>query len=40
MLRHPVSITFTDTNHITQKWTMFENGKDTGEVTLTLARVR
>jgi hypothetical protein len=37
---HAVSITFTDTNHITQKWTMFEKGKNTGEVTLTLARVR
>jgi hypothetical protein len=37
---HALIITFTDNNHITQKWTMFEKGKDAGEVTLTLARVR
>jgi hypothetical protein len=37
---HAVRITFTDKDHITQKWTMFEKGKDTGGVTLTLMQVR
>jgi hypothetical protein len=37
---HAVRITFTDNDHITQKWTMFEKGKKTGEVMLTLTRVR
>ena len=36
---HAVSITFTDNDHIVQKWTMFEKGKDTGGVTLKLTRV-
>ncbi len=36
---HDVLITFTDNDHITQKWTMFENGKDNGGVTFKLARV-
>ena len=37
---HAVRITFTDKDHITQKWTMFDKGKDTEEVMLTLTRVR
>jgi hypothetical protein len=37
---HAVHIAFTDNNHITQKWTMYENGKDKGGVTLKLTRVR
>ena len=37
---HAVLITFTDSDHITQKWTLFENGKDQGGVTLKLTRVR
>ena len=37
---HAVRITFTDNDHITQKWTLFENGKDKGGVTLKLTRVR
>ncbi len=37
---HAVRITFTDNDHIVQKWTMFEKGKDTGGVTLKLTRVR
>jgi hypothetical protein len=37
---HALRITFADNDHITQKWTMFEKGKDTGQVTLTLTRVR
>jgi hypothetical protein len=37
---HAVSFTFTDKNHITQKWTMWEKGKDTGDVTLLLTRAR
>jgi hypothetical protein len=36
---HAVSITFTDNDHIIQKWTMFEKGKDMGGVTLKLTRV-
>ncbi len=37
---HAVSITFTDNDHIVQKWTGLEKGKDKGGVTLKLARVR
>jgi hypothetical protein len=37
---HALRITFADNDHITQKWTMFEKGKDTGVVTLMLTRVR
>jgi hypothetical protein len=37
---HALRITFTDNDHIVQKWTLFEQGKDNGGVTLTLARVR
>jgi hypothetical protein len=37
---HGVTITFTDNDHIVQKWTMFDKGKDKGGVTLKLARVR
>jgi hypothetical protein len=36
---HGVRISFTDSNHFTQKWTLFERGKDNGGVTLTLTRV-
>lgn len=36
---HAVAITFTDNDHIIQKWTLFENGKDKGGVTLSLTRV-
>lgn len=37
---HALRITFTDNDHIVQKWTLLEKGKDKGEVTLKLARVR
>jgi len=37
---HAVLITFTDNDHITQKWTLFEHGKDKGGVTLKLTRMR
>lgn len=37
---HAVRITFTDDDHIVQKWTLFEKGKDKGGVTLNLTRVR
>lgn len=37
---HAVRITFTDNDHIVQKWTLFEKGKDKGWVTLKFARVR
>ena len=37
---HAVLITFTGNDHITQKWTLFENGKDKGGLTLNLTRVR
>jgi hypothetical protein len=37
---HGVHITFTDKDHITQTWTMFDKGKDAGGVTLLLARTR
>ena len=36
---HAVTITFEDKDHIVQKWTMFEKGKEKGGVTLTLTRV-
>jgi hypothetical protein len=36
---HAVRITFTDKDHIVQKWTLFEKGKDAGGVTLNLTRV-
>jgi len=37
---HAVNITFTDNDHIVQKWTLFDKGKDAGGVTLKLTRVR
>ncbi len=37
---HAVRITFTDKDHIIERWTKFEKGKDMGEVTLKLTRVR
>jgi hypothetical protein len=37
---HAVSFTFTDNDHIVQKWTMFDKGKNAGEVAFTLTRVR
>ena len=37
---HGVRITFADNDHIIQKWTLFEKGKDNGGVTLKLTRVR
>lgn len=37
---HAVSIAFTDNDHIVQKWTLFDKGKDAGGVTLKLTRVR
>lgn len=37
---HAVGITFTDNDHIVQKWTLFEKGEDKGTVTLKLTRVR
>ncbi len=37
---HAVRITFTDNDHIIQKWTHFDKGKDAGGVTFTLTRVR
>ena len=36
---HAVRITFADNDHIIQKWTLFEKGKDKGGVTLKLTRV-
>jgi hypothetical protein len=36
---HGLRITFTDNDHIVQKWTLFEKGKDKGGVTLKLTRV-
>lgn len=35
----PWLLLFTDNDHIIQKWTLFEKGKDKGEVTLSLTRV-
>jgi hypothetical protein len=37
---HGVSFAITDNDHIVQKWTLFDKGKDAGGVTLKLARVR
>ena len=37
---HGVRITFEDNDHIVQKWTLFEKGKDKGGVTLKLARMK
>lgn len=37
---HAVRITFTDKDHIVQKWTTFEKGKKKGGATFTLTRVR
>jgi hypothetical protein len=37
---HAVSFTFTDNDHIVQKWTMFDKGKNTGVVAFTLTRVK
>lgn len=37
---HGVRIAFTDSDHIVQKWTLFDKGKDAGGVTLQLTRVR
>ncbi len=36
---HAVGITFTDNDHIIEKWTLFDKGKAAGGVTLKLARV-
>ena len=36
---HAVRITFTDNDHIVQKWTHYEKGKSAGGVTLNLSRV-
>ncbi len=36
---HAVAFTFTDNDHIIQKWTTFDKGKETGAVTLKLGRV-
>jgi hypothetical protein len=37
---HAVRIVFTDNDHITQNWTLFEKGKDAGGVILKLTRVQ
>lgn len=37
---HAVRIEFTDNDHIIQKWTTYEKGKDKGGVTIKLTRVR
>lgn len=37
---HAVSIFFTDNDHIVQKWTLYDKGKDAGGVTLKLTRMR
>jgi hypothetical protein len=37
---HAVSFTFTDHDHLVQKWTMFDKGKNTGVVAFTLTRVK
>ncbi len=37
---HGVRFTFTDNDHIVQKWTLYDKGRDTGGVTLQLTRVR
>jgi len=36
---HAVSFAFTDNDHLVQKWTMFDRGKNAGEVEFTLTRV-
>jgi len=40
MHMHAVSFTFTDNDHIVQKWTMFDKGKKAEEVVFKLMRVR
>lgn len=37
---HAVSISFTDNDHFVQKWTMFDKGKNAGDVAFKLTRVR
>ncbi len=37
---HAVSFAFTDNEHIVQKWTMFDKGKNAGEVEFKLTRLR
>jgi len=37
---HAVAFTFTDSDHIIQKWTWFDKGKEKGGMTLKLSRVR
>jgi hypothetical protein len=37
---HAVRITFTDNDHIVQRWTLYDKGKDAGGVTMKLTRVR
>jgi len=37
---HAVSISFTDNDHIIQKWTLFDKGKKAGVVAFKLTRVR
>jgi hypothetical protein len=37
---HAVNISFTDKDHIVQKWTLFDKGKDAGGVTFKLTRAR
>jgi hypothetical protein len=37
---HAVNFFFTDKDHIVQKWTVYDKGKDAGGVTLKLTRVR
>jgi hypothetical protein len=39
MHMHSVSFSFTDNDHIVQKWTMFDKGKKTEEVAFKLTRV-
>jgi hypothetical protein len=40
MHMHAVSFSFTDNDHIVQKWIMFDKGKKAEEVTFKLTRVR
>jgi hypothetical protein len=40
MHMHAVSFSFTDNDHIVQRWTMFDKGKKTEEVAFKLTRVR
>jgi hypothetical protein len=37
---HAVAITSTDNDHIVEKWTLFDKGKDNGGVTFKLTRVK